>query len=161
MWREVANSEMMQEASFYSNISLVIRSVHDDSEQQIRDIERFIDDKVDLLVISPNEAESLTPVVEKAYDAGIPVILYDRKINSDKYSAFVGGDNHQIGVFAGMYVLSRLQNGGNIILIQGTKGSTADTERYDGFVEATRESTSINVTARAYAISTEAMPAAS
>ena len=75
MWREVANSEMMQEASFYSNISLVIRSVHDDSEQQIRDIERFIDDKVDLLVISPNEAESLTPVVEKAYDAGIPVIL--------------------------------------------------------------------------------------
>lgn len=151
MWREVANSEMMQEASFYSNISLVIRSVHDDSEQQIRDIERFIDDKVDLLVISPNEAESLTPVVEKAYDAGIPVILYDRKINSDKYSAFVGGDNHQIGVFAGMYVLSRLQNGGNIILIQGTKGSTADTERYDGFVEATRESTCINVTARAYA----------
>lgn len=87
MWREVANSEMMQEASFYSNISLVIRSVHDDSEQQIRDIERFINDKVDLLVISPNEAESLTPVVEKAYDAGIPVILYDRKINSDKYSA--------------------------------------------------------------------------
>ena len=151
MWREVANSEMMQEASFYSDISLVIRSVHDDSEQQIRDIERFIDDKVDLLVISPNEAESLTPVVEKAYDAGIPVILYDRKINSDKYTAFVGGDNHQIGVFAGMYVLSRLQNGGNIILIQGTKGSTADTERYDGFVEATRESTSINVTARAYA----------
>lgn len=151
MWREVANSEMMQEASFYSNISLVIRSVHDDSEQQIRDIERFIDDKVDLLVISPNEAESLTPVVEKAYDAGIPVILYDRKINSDKYTAFVGGDNHQIGVFAGMYVLSRLQNGGNIILIQGTKGSTADTERYDGFVEATRESTCINVTARAYA----------
>src|SRR5574344_444014 len=96
-WREVANAEMMQEASFYNDIKVQIKSVHDDSEQQIRDIEKFIDEKVDLLVISPNESTSLTPIVEKAYSAGIPVILYDRKTNSDKYTAFVGGDNHQIG----------------------------------------------------------------
>lgn len=135
-WREVANAEMMQEASFYNDIKIQIKSVHDDSEQQIRDIEKFIDEKVDLLVISPNESTSLTPIVEKAYSAGIPVILYDRKTNSDKYTAFVGGDNHQIGYVAGSYSLGRLRENGRVALIRGTKGSTADTDRYNGFVDA-------------------------
>ena len=74
-WREAANNEMLQEASFYGDVTVNIRSVHDDSEQQIEDIEKFIDEKVDLLVISPNESTSITPVVEKAYRSGIPVIL--------------------------------------------------------------------------------------
>ena len=138
-WREVANSEIQQEASFYNNIDVVIRSVHDDSEQQILDIEQFIDDDVDLLVISPNESTSLTPVVEKAYRSGIPVILYDRKIDSDQYTAFIGGDNRQIGYIAGTYAMNILRNSGRICLIRGTKGSTADTERYEGFMAALEE----------------------
>ena len=64
-WREVANEEILQEASFYGDVAVNIRSVHDDSEQQIADIQKFIDEKVDLLVISPNESASLSPVVEK------------------------------------------------------------------------------------------------
>ena len=135
-WREVANNEILQEASFYGNLSVEIRSVHDDSEQQIEDIERFIDEKVDLLVISPNESASLTPVVEKAYKAGIPVILYDRKVDSDLYTAFIGGDNRQIGFIAGTYAMGILNNTGRIALIRGTRGSTADTERYEGFMAA-------------------------
>ena len=135
-WREVANAEMRQEASFYNDMSVQIKSVRDDSEQQIKDIEDFIKEKVDLLIISPNEATSLTPIVEKVYKAGIPVILYDRKVNSDQYTAFVGGNNHQIGNFAGSYALSILHKGGNIVIIHGTQGSTADTDRYNGFMDA-------------------------
>ena len=135
-WREVANNEIMQEASFYNNLSVEIRSVHDDSGQQIEDIEKFIDEGVDLLVISPNESTSLTPVVEKAYRSGIPVILYDRKVDTDQYTAFIGGDNRQIGYIAGSYAMSILKNAGRIALIRGTKGSTADTERYEGFMYA-------------------------
>ena len=135
-WREVANNEIQQEASFYDNLTVNIRSVHDDSEQQIKDIEEFIDEKVDLLVISPNESTSLTPVVEKAYRAGIPVILYDRKINSEQYTAFIGGDNRQIGYLAGTYAMNTLKNIGRICIIRGTRGSTADTERYEGFMDA-------------------------
>jgi len=138
-WREMANSEIQQEASFYNNITVNIRSVRDDSEQQIKDIEQFIDEKVDLLVISPNESTSLTPVVEKAYRSGIPVILYDRKIDSDQYTAFIGGDNRQIGYIAGTYAMSTLRNSGRICLIRGTKGSTADTERHEGFMAALEE----------------------
>lgn len=135
-WREVANNEILQEASFYNNITVNIRSVHDDSEQQIKDIEEFIDEKVDLLVISPNESTTLTPVVEKAFRSGIPVILYDRKIDSDQYTAFIGGDNRQIGYIAGSYAMSAMRNTGRICLIRGTRGSTADTERHEGFMYA-------------------------
>ena len=138
-WREAANNEMLQEASFYGDVTVNIRSVHDDSEQQIEDIEKFINEKVDLLVISPNESISLTPVVEKAYRSGIPVILYDRKIDSDQYTAFIGGDNKQIGYAAGSYAMSTLRNSGRICVIRGTKGATADTERYEGFVSSLEE----------------------
>ena len=135
-WREVANSEILQEASFYDHLSVEIKSVRDDSEQQIEDIENFITKGVDLLIISPNESESLTPVVEKAYDAGIPVILYDRKVDSDKYTAFVGGDNREIGNIAGSYAMSVIGGRKRIALIRGTRGSTADTERYEGFLSS-------------------------
>jgi signal transduction histidine kinase/DNA-binding response OmpR family regulator len=145
-WREVANTEIMQEASFYDNLSVEIKSVRDDSEQQIEDIENFITKGVDLLIISPNESESLTPVVEKAYDAGIPVILYDRKVDSDKYTAFVGGDNRQIGSIAGSYVMSVIGGRKRIALIRGTRGSTADTERYEGFLSSLMEGDAPQVT---------------
>ena len=133
-WREAANNELRQEALFYNNLCLEFKSVRDDSQQQIADIEQFIDDGVDLLIISPNESSALSPVVEKAYDAGIPVILYDRKVDSDKYTAFVGGDNRQIGSVAGLYTLGVIDGRKRIALIRGTRGSTADTERYEGFV---------------------------
>lgn len=133
-WREAANNEIGQEALFYNNLNLVFKSVRDDSQQQVADIEQFIEDGVDLLIISPNESSALSPVVEKAYDAGIPVVLYDRKVDSDKYTAFIGGDNRQIGSIAGSYTLSIIDGRKRIALIRGTRGSTADTERYEGFV---------------------------
>lgn len=152
-WRDVANSEILQEASFYSNLSVQVKSVHDDSRQQIRDIEQFISDGVDLLVVSPNESTVLTPVVEKAYRAGIPVILYDRKIDNDSYSSFVGGDNWQIGRFVGMYALDLLKGKGRIAVLRGTRGATADKERYEGFVDALQSEAShdVRIVAETYA----------
>jgi len=138
-WREAANNELRQEALFYNNLCLEFKSVRDDSQQQIADIEQFIDEGVDLLIISPNESSALSPVVEKAYDAGIPVILYDRKVDSDKYTAFIGGDNRQIGSIAAFYTLGVIDGRKRIALIRGTRGSTADTERYEGFVSVLKQ----------------------
>ena len=135
-WREAANDEMRQEASFSNNLKLEFRSVRDDSQQQIEDIEDFIAEGVDLLIISPNESILLTPVVEKAFAAGIPVVLYDRKVDSNQYTAFVGGDNREIGSIAGSYTLGVIGGRKRIALIRGTRGSTADTERYEGFVSS-------------------------
>ena len=134
-WRRTMNSEMKREASFNPGVEIKIRTAHDSNQQQIRDIESFIADKVDLIIVSPNEAIPLTPVIEKALQEGIPVVLVDRKISSGKYTAFVGADNFQIGKEVGIYTANLLNGVGNIAEIRGLKGSTPDFERHRGFME--------------------------
>ena len=133
-WRTAVNDEITMEASFYNDMDVIIKSVKDDSQKQIEVIEDFIKKKVDLLVISPNESTSLTPIVTKAHKAGIPVILFDRKTDNNQYTAYIGGDNFQIGQMAADYINShKFNRAANIVLIRGTQGSTADLERYEGF----------------------------
>lgn len=133
-WRTAMNNEVLQEVSFHPNIEIRIKSVKDDTQQQIRDVEQFIADKVDLIVLAPNEAIPLTSVVEKAMDAGIPVVLADRKIASKRYTAFVGADNYEVGRDAGIYIAERLKDGGQILEVRGLDGSTPATERHNGFM---------------------------
>lgn len=135
-WRTAMNKEALQEASFHPGIELRIKSVKDDTQQQIRDVEQFIADKVDLIVLAPNEAVPLTRVTEKAMKAGIPVVLVDRKVASPNYSAFVGADNYQIGKAAALYMAELLKGNGRIFEICGLDGSTSAAERHRGFVEA-------------------------
>ena len=89
-WRHKMNNEIVREALFYDGVEVEIRTAKDNNRNQIADIKYFIDKKVDLLIVAPNEAAAITPVVEKAYRQGIPVVVIDRKILSDKYTAFVG-----------------------------------------------------------------------
>lgn len=131
-WRSKQNEEMQREASLQQHVVLEVRSVRDDNEQQIADIEYFIQKKVDLLVVSPNEAHAVTPVVERAYHAGIPVVVIDRKIESDLYTAFVGADNVQIGQAMGNYVHSIRQRPLRLFEIAGLAGSTPAMERTEG-----------------------------
>ena len=133
-WRSTMNSEMQREASFYPGIEIRIKTAHDSNQKQIRDIESFIADKVDLIIVSPNEAIPLTPVIERAMLDGIPVILVDRKINSGKYTAFVGANNYAIGKEVGVYTANLLNGKGNVAEICGLNGSTPATERHNGFM---------------------------
>lgn len=100
-WRQQLNSEFSREMLFHPDVRYEIKSAEDCNEIQIAHIEEFIKERVDLLVVSPNEAEAITPVIEKAFDSGIPVVLVDRKINSDKYTAYVGADNLELGYRGG------------------------------------------------------------
>lgn len=133
-WRRTMNNDMLREASFYSNVHLTIKTAYDNNEKQIQDIQSFIDKKVDALIVAPNEAQPITPVVEKAYKAGIPVILVDRKIVSNNYTAFVGADNFLIGKEVGIYAAKVLHGKGNILEIKGLNGSTPASERHRGFM---------------------------
>ena len=133
-WRRTMNSEMKREASFNQGVKIIIKTAHDSNQQQIRDIESFIADQVDLIIVSPNEAIPLTPVIEKAMQAGIPVVLIDRKISSGKYTAFVGADNFQVGKEVGVYAANLLNGKGNIAEICGLDGSTPASERHNGFM---------------------------
>lgn len=133
-WRLKQNEEILQEAMFYNDIDVIIRSAGGDNAVQQKDIEWFIREGVDLLIVSPNEAAPITPYVDKAFERGIPVIVVDRKILSDSYTAFVGADNYQIGKSIGLYVSKLLHNGGNIVELSGLVGSTPAIERHDGFI---------------------------
>ena len=149
-WRETVNREMMLEAAFMDGLEVRIRSVKDDSEQQIRDIQSFLKEGVDLLVISPNESAALTPVVTEAYLKGTPVILLDRKTGNNHYTAFVGADNYDLASQLGEYAAAHLPDGGTVMEIRGLKGSTADYERHQGFLDALSAHPDIRIVASAY-----------
>lgn len=132
-WREKMNLEMVRESRFYPGTEVVILSAHDDNAQQIQDIESLAAKGVDLLVVAPNEARAIAPAVEKVFDEGIPVVLVDRKTDSDKYTAYIGADNYEIGQAIGKYAGGRLHGKGKIVELTGLRASTPARERHEGF----------------------------
>lgn len=146
-WRHKMNNEIVREALFYDGVEVEIRTAKDNNRNQIADIKYFIDKKVDLLIVAPNEAAAITPVVEKAYRQRIPVVVIDRKILSDKYTAFVGADNYEIGKDVGQYILNRLHGKGKVLEITGLEGSTPAMERHKGLTDVLKEEPGIEITA--------------
>ncbi|GAB4363156.1 MAG: substrate-binding domain-containing protein [Calditrichia bacterium] len=134
-WREAMNKAMQEEAAKHPEIELIISDAQQDNSKQVADVENFIVKEVDLLIISPNEAQPLTAIVEKAFDTGIPVIVLDRKILSDKYTVFIGADNVAIGEAAGRYAARLLNGKGKVVELWGLKGSTPAMERHQGFMK--------------------------
>jgi len=134
-WRINMNKEMEDAAKDHREIRLVITNGENRNAKQIADVENLGVMQVQFLIISPREAAPLTPVVDKIYDAGIPVIVLDRKILSDKYTAFIGASNLEIGREAGKYLAEKLGNQGKIVEIEGILGATPTQERSQGFHE--------------------------
>jgi signal transduction histidine kinase/DNA-binding response OmpR family regulator len=143
------NKEMIREIGFYEDTKIIIKSVKDDTKKQIEDIKCLIEQKVDLLIISPNESTAFTPIIQTAFKSGIPVILVDRKIDTDDYTAYVGADNYQIGKEVGLYAAGILNGKGNIVEMRGWNGSTSDTERHAGFIDGLRNYPNIHIIAEA------------
>jgi signal transduction histidine kinase/DNA-binding response OmpR family regulator len=134
-WRKSMHDEMYREVSFYDNLVLSIKDAEGNSQKQIAQIESFIAQDVDLLIVSPNESDPITPYVESAIDKGIPVIVLDRKTSSKKYTAYIGGDNMDIGVSAGEFLRTKL-NSGRVLEVWGLKGSSPAVARSKGFEKA-------------------------
>ncbi|TWD82333.1 monosaccharide ABC transporter substrate-binding protein (CUT2 family) [Kribbella amoyensis] len=121
-----------------------------DNAKQVADVENYITQQIDLLIISPNEAKPLTAVVKKAYDKGIPVIVLDRKVEGDAYTGFIGGDNVQIGTEAGKYVAEKvLPDGGTVVELKGLAGATPQAERNQGFAAGIKANPKIKIVATA------------
>ncbi|MEQ8878871.1 MAG: substrate-binding domain-containing protein, partial [Cyclobacteriaceae bacterium] len=132
-WRMSMHREMQRELLFYPELKLEIKDAGGSNETQIKHIREFIDQGVDLLIVSPNEADPVTPMVEQAIEKGIPVITIDRKISSNVYTAFVGANNFEIGEIAGQYAANILSKGDKVIELWGLKGSSPSIGRGEGF----------------------------
>lgn len=135
-WRSKMNDEINREIMFHPGATVEIRSADDNNGKQIADLRYFADNGFDIVIVAPNEADAITPVVKEIYERGIPVIVFDRNINGDTYTARIGVDDEGIGRSAARYALQMLGTGAKAIEIYGLAGSTPAQGRHEGFAEA-------------------------
>lgn len=154
-WRLVLTREIQEEAKKYKNVRLVFTDATQDSKKQIADIERLLGYGIDLLIISPTNAEELTPVVSRVYQ-DIPVIVLDRAVEGYDYSLFIGPDNQRIGRQAGQAVVRMAETwagkqipneraGMQVLEVFAESNSQATAERSAGFREEIAGNSNISV----------------
>ncbi|PWD99822.1 hybrid sensor histidine kinase/response regulator transcription factor [Marinilabilia rubra] len=146
-WRETMNKEMVMTAALYPDLELTILNARENTRRQQLQIRELINNKVDLLIISPNESGPITPIAEEAFEQGIPTIIIDRKINSGKYTAFIGANNYQIGRDVATYIANIHNGKGRILEIRGMDGSSPARERHNGFFDVLKDHPNLNVVA--------------
>lgn len=148
IWRDKLNNELVMSTYQHDNVTLKFASANDNDRLQKQQIEQFIKEGVNLLIVSPNQIHTISSVIDKAYDAGIPVILFDRKTDSKKYTAFIGADNYEAGHEIGYFIGQQLDGKGNIAEICGLQASSPAIERNRGFMDALKDYSGIKVIAR-------------
>jgi len=138
-WRQKMNEEMARELLLHPEMTLSHRIAYGSNELQCAQIDSFISERVDLLIVSPNEAAAVQPAVSRAYRAGIPVVVADRRVPGDEWTAFIGGDNYKVGVLMAQWVNS-IQKGKRLPLhvleVAGLPGSTPATLRHQGMTDS-------------------------
>jgi len=145
IWRTSMNHAMEVEASLHPEVNLKIYNANRQPKKQIRDIEKFIEDKVDVIIVSPFESDSIVPVIEKAKIKGIPVIVVDRKVNTTNYTAYLGADNIEVGRLAGKHLVSISKGHANVIQIYGDLNTSPGLERSLGFKQIVKQYPGIKV----------------
>ncbi len=147
-WRESMLKEMQREVSFYNEIDFYYKDAQANSKIQKDQIQELIDLKVDLLIVSPHEIQPLNAILEKAFDSKIPIVLIDRRINSDKYTAFIGASNYEVGQNAGKYAVALLKGKGKVLEITGLNTASPFIDRDKGFIDIISKSKGIELIAK-------------
>jgi len=127
---------MEKELSFHPNVAYEVLDAHNNSDLQRHQVQELIRQKVDLLIISPNQSGPLAALADAAYNQGIPVVILDRRTTSQLYTAYVGGNNREVGSTAGDYAAQLLRGHGHVLEITGEPGSSPATDRQVGFAKA-------------------------
>lgn len=150
-WRQAMNDQIQAAAEAHPELSVVFADAAQDNQKQVQQVENFLTQGIDLLIISPNEAAPLTDVVAKVFKKGIPVIVLDRKVNGDEYTMWIGANNQKIGARAGEYVANwakeKKLKPANVIELRGLEGSTPAKERGDGFREGIAKNPDVKIIA--------------
>ncbi|MDE5877863.1 MAG: substrate-binding domain-containing protein [Muribaculaceae bacterium] len=149
-WRVKTNEDLERELLLHDDVALEIRSAENDSKRQIDDIKYFMDNGFDLIIVSPNEAEPITPIVKEAYEKGIPIVTFDRSINGDSYTAHMEVDNYELGKSVAHYARSAIHKPIRAIEIQGPVTASPAQRRHQGFTDGMNEDPSARVVASEY-----------
>lgn len=138
--------EMKIELTLHRDMQLIIRDAQNSTIKQIRDIRELAKKQIDLLIVSPNVSGTLTPVVEEVYNSGIPVIIIDRQIDSEAYTAYIGADNYLIGREAAKYAGNKLHGSGKVLEITGLMASSPAKKRHRGFIDGLKDFPGVVIT---------------
>ena len=152
-WRDKLNEELRIAATYY-DVDLQIKSANDDVRLQTEQINRFVEEGVDLLVVAPGQV-SISPAIDKAYEKGIPVIVFDRQTHSDKYTAYIGADNHDIGASMAEFMANANTAGTKVVELCGLSSSSPAIERDAGFDSVAAHRPNIDIVKKVYADWTE------
>ena len=147
IWREKQNAELRMGAYLRDDVELRFAAAYDSDERQVQQIDSLVATGIDLLIVAPNQVATISPAIDRAYDQGIPVIVFERKTSSQKYTAFIGADNYEMGRVMGDYVAMRLGGRGRVVEVMGLQGSSPAIERHNGFADAMRAYPDIDVVA--------------
>ena len=121
IWRDKQNAELRMGAYFHDNVELKFAAAYDSDERQVEQIDSLVNDGIDLLIVAPNQVQTISPAIDRAYDKGIPVIVFERKTSSQKYTAFISADNYEMGRVMGEYIVARLHGKGNCLELRAWK----------------------------------------
>ena len=152
-WRDKLNEELRIAATYY-DVDLQIKSANDDVRLQTEQINRFVEQGVDLLVVAPGQV-SISPAIDKAYEKGIPVIVFDRRTHSDKYTAYIGANNHEIGASMAEFMANANTAGTKVVELCGLSSSSPAIERGEGFDSVAALRPNIDIVKKVYADWTE------
>lgn len=136
-YRAAQNALMTKLFSEQRDVELFIADGQQDNNKQISQIEAFIRERPNLLIVAPNEGTPLTDVMGRAYRSNIPVICLERNIVQSNYTSYIKSDNRKIGEMAGNFIVEQLKKrygrpSGNIVEIRGLLGVEGETDRYNG-----------------------------
>ena len=145
IWRDKQNAELRMGAYFHDNVELKFAAAYDSDERQVEQIDSLLNDGIDLLIVAPNQVQTISPAIDRAYDKGIPVIVFERKTSSQKYTAFISADNYEMGHTMGAYIINRLHGKGTVLEIKGLENSSPAIERHNGFMNAIKDASGIKV----------------
>ena len=147
IWREKQNAELRMGAYLQGDVELRFAAAFDSDERQVQQIDSLVETGIDLLIVAPNQVQTISPAIDRAYDKNIPVIVFERKTNSQKYTAFISADNYEMGRVMGEYIASQLQGKGRVMEIMGLEGSSPAIERHNGFADALKNHPNIEIIA--------------
>ena len=145
IWREKQNAELRTGAYFHEGMELRFASAYDSDARQVQQIDSLVESGIDLLIVAPNQVKTISSAIDRAYDKGIPVIVFERKTSSEKFTAFISADNYEMGRTMGEYIINRLQGKGHVLEIKGLEGSSPSIERHNGFMDALKQAPDIKV----------------
>ncbi|WP_046243477.1 hybrid sensor histidine kinase/response regulator transcription factor [Hymenobacter terrenus] len=137
-WRDAVVEGMRRELTFHPEVQFRTLNAESNIERQQAQLRALAPGEIDLLIVSPCETKriTLTAALEETYERGVPVIVLEQRVNSRRYTAYVGSSNVEVGRAAARYAASLPRQQGHIIEIMGLPGTSPATQRHQGFTEA-------------------------